>query len=635
VADLRATLTVLDDPAADAALLRLLTGPRWRIGPRDLAVLGRRARALVRGGGRAPDDPVEAVVLGVDDAQVGSLVDALDDLPPAGPQDPLSSEGRRRLERLRDELRALRRRTDQPLPDLVADVERTLLLDVEVSARSVDPAAARADLDAFADAAASFAGDTSQDGAGEAVLTAFLAHLTAAEDEEHGLDTGAISGADTVKLMTVHAAKGLEWPVVAVPGMARSASGRSAVFPARPVTGTSWTVNPRLLPFPLRGDRSELPALPGSSRRSWPPTSRPTRTATRARSAGSPTSRSPGPRRCCCARATTGGRAAPCSARRCSSTRPGRPAWTAPVRCWCGPTRRRRSTPSWARAAPRPGRRRRRRPARACRPPPSGCAAARRRAAGARPPADPRRHRRSGRRPALDADAAAAVAAGTTTCGGSPRRHAGAAAGGPPRSCPQRCRSPGWSSSAATRLRWPARCCARCRARPSPVTRRGTAFHAWLETTVFGQPQLLDPDDLPGRRRRGRGADEELTALQEAFRRSSWWGRLPAEIEVPFEMDVAGVLLRGRMDAVFAQPDGGWDVVDWKTGRPPTGADAEAAAVQLAAYRLAWHQLTGAPLETVSAAFVHVRSGTTVRPVDLLDLDGLRALVTGVELAPG
>jgi DNA helicase-2/ATP-dependent DNA helicase PcrA len=190
VADLRATLTVLDDPAADAALLRLLTGPRWRIGPRDLAVLGRRARALVRGGGRAPDDPVEAVVLGVDDAQVGSLVDALDDLPPAGPQDPLSAEGRRRLERLRDELRALRRRTDQPLPDLVADVERTLLLDVEVSARSADPAAARADLDAFADAAASFAGDTSQDGAGEAVLTAFLAHLTAAEDEEHGLDTG-------------------------------------------------------------------------------------------------------------------------------------------------------------------------------------------------------------------------------------------------------------------------------------------------------------------------------------------------------------------------------------------------------------------------------------------------------------
>jgi len=188
-----------------------------------------------------PDDPVEAVVLGVDESQVGSLVDALDDLPPSGEGDPLSAEGRRRLEALRDELRALRRRTDQPLPDLVADVERTLLLDVEVSARSADPAAARADLDAFADAAASFAGDTSQDGAGEAVLTAFLAHLSAAEDEEHGLDTGAVSGADTVKLMTVHAAKGLEWPVVAVPGLARSTTGGAAVFPAKPSASTSWT----------------------------------------------------------------------------------------------------------------------------------------------------------------------------------------------------------------------------------------------------------------------------------------------------------------------------------------------------------------------------------------------------------
>ena len=33
--------------------------------------------------------------------------------------------------------------------------------------------------------------------------------------------------------------------------------------------------------------------------------------------------------------------------------------------------------------------------------------------------------------------------------------------------------------------------------RPSPVTRRGTAFHAWLETQVFGRPQLLDPFELP------------------------------------------------------------------------------------------------------------------------------------------
>jgi hypothetical protein len=48
VADIVATLEVLDDPTANAALLRLLTGPRWRIGPRDLVLLGRRAQQLVR-----------------------------------------------------------------------------------------------------------------------------------------------------------------------------------------------------------------------------------------------------------------------------------------------------------------------------------------------------------------------------------------------------------------------------------------------------------------------------------------------------------------------------------------------------------------------------------------------------------
>ena len=167
------------------------------------------------------------------------------------------------------------------------------------------------------------------------------------------------------------------------------------------------------------------------------------------------------------------------------------------------------------------------------------------------------------------------------------------------------------------------------------MTRRGTAFHAWLETSVYGRPQLLDPDDLPGAADAGAVADADLAALQDAFRASDWWGRVPEEIEVPFEMEVQGLLVRGRIDAVFAGEDGGWDVVDWKTGGRPTGAAARAAAVQLAAYRLAWHSLTGVPLERVRAAFCYVRSGTTVRPADLLDEAGLRALVAGVPTAQG
>ena len=88
---------------------------------------------------------------------------------------------------------------------------------------------------------------------------------------------------------------------------------------------------------------------------------------------------------------------------------------------------------------------------------------------------------------------------------------------------------------------------------------------------------------------------------------------------------VGGVVVRGRIDAVFADPDGGWTVVDWKTGDPPR--DGTAAAVQLAAYRLAWAELSGTPVEQVRAAFHYVRQDRTVAPVDLLDAAGLHALV--------
>ena len=92
-----------------------------------------------------------------------------------------------------------------------------------------------------------------------------------------------------------------------------------------------------------------------------------------------------------------------------------------------------------------------------------------------------------------------------------------------------------------------------------------------------------------------------------------------------------GVVVRGRMDAVFSR-DSRWTVVDWKTGSRPAGKDADAAAVQLAVYRLAWARLTGIPdgqIDRVRAMFHYVRSNETVEPVSLLDADGLRRLVSG------
>jgi DNA helicase II / ATP-dependent DNA helicase PcrA len=88
--------------------------------------------------------------------------------------------------------------------------------------------------------------------------------------------------------------------------------------------------------------------------------------------------------------------------------------------------------------------------------------------------------------------------------------------------------------------------------------------------------------------------------------------------------------VRGRIDAVFADPDGGATVVDWKTGGLPRDDALPALAVQLAAYRLAWASLSGLPVERVRAALHYVRHDRTVAPADLLDAAGLRALVAAV-----
>ena len=52
--------------------------------------------------------------------------------------------------------------------------------------------------------------------------------------------------------------------------------------------------------------------------------------------------------------------------------------------------------------------------------------------------------------------------------------------------------------------------------------------------------------------------------------------------------------------------------------------------MQLAAYRLAWAELAGVPVERVGAAFYYVRDGVTIRPADLLDADGLLALIASL-----
>jgi DNA helicase-2/ATP-dependent DNA helicase PcrA len=161
--------------------------------------------------------------------------------------------------------------------------------------------------------------------------------------------------------------------------------------------------------------------------------------------------------------------------------------------------------------------------------------------------------------------------------------------------------------------------------RPMPrpqdeYSRRGTAFHLWIEHH-FNVATLFDDDDLdfldPLE------DDQTLEGLKEAWLASDWANRIPAAVEVPFEAVIGGVLVRGRIDAVY-EMNGKFEVVDWKTGSKKLG---QSSAVQLAVYRLAWANLRGIDPALVSAAFHYVPTNITDRPADLLDEAGLISLL--------
>jgi DNA helicase II / ATP-dependent DNA helicase PcrA len=626
-----ATLRVLHDAGASDALARLLTGPRWRIGPRDLVALGRRARALVRGEGDgrpAPakdkakaqaqaqgnadeHDPEDALAEAVTDltAETGSLVEALDDL---GDPAAYSPVGYARMHALATELRRLRAHVGRPLADLAAEAERVLGLDIEVAARpGADPVAARADLDAFTDVADAFTGEGA-----EPTLGAFLAYLTAAQQEEFGLETGRVGESDSVKLLTVHAAKGLQWPAVFVPGLALGE--RSQVFPARPRVSTRWTDNARLIPFGLRGDAGDLPVLRGLDAASLEAFTDACATRDLAEE-----------RRLMYVAATRAAFWLGCSGY----------WWGEGGTCRLGPSPFLEEVRSSGVAvitgwAPEP--------------PTDTENPLLETMDEADWPATP-----AGRHYQAVREAAALVEAATEPDLDSigPEDQALAEAwsrdaelllaertqrrgdGAIPVQLPARLSV----SALVTLARDPAELARQVR-RPMPrpparQARKGTAFHQWLEQR-YGQQRLIDDADLfeVGEPGDAGEAAADLSQLRAQFEQSEWADRWPRAVEVPFETLVGDRPVRGRIDAVFADsPAGGYDVVDWKTGRPPASdAERHAVSVQLAAYRLAWAALAAVPVASVRAAFHYVADGTTVRPADLLDEAGLTALIEQV-----
>lgn len=255
VSDVVSVLRVAHDPSAGSELVRLLSGGRWRIGPRDLQTLAGVASWLASrdwAQQAVSVDLKERIRASVAGDDVSSLVDALDFVASAseahGQLTGFSDDGRRRLREAGRQLAWFRSRAGLPLLDFVRLIEQEMLLDVELVANE-SHGRGLANLYAFHDTISAFL-DSDEQG----TLGSFLRWLGRAERQDDLGPRGEASEPGTVQLLTVHGAKGLEWDFVAIPGLTENS------LPAKAREGAGW-LRFGELPYPMRGDRSELPEL--------------------------------------------------------------------------------------------------------------------------------------------------------------------------------------------------------------------------------------------------------------------------------------------------------------------------------------------------------------------------------------
>ena len=453
---------------------------------------------------------------------------------------------------------------------------------------------------AFADVVAGYA-----DGPA-ATVAGLLAYLDAAAavGERPGPRRGQRGRPDRVQILTVHAAKGLEWQVVAVPHLS------ARVFPST-ASKRTWLTDPADLPPLLRGDRAAgglhgVPVLDTSTvndrkalvrQHRRPP--RPARAAPHRR--GTPAAlRRDHPRR--------GHPAAvrpPLGRHRVQTARP----LGLPLRDQGHHRQRRRGgrpcgevehwAPAPADGEPNPLRDNVRRSALAGRP--AGRPAAPTSSAAPRwsPPAmRPAQRRRRG-----DGPRRAGQPTSTRCWPNGPRRRSP-----PPVTCPVSCRSARWSNSTATPRRRARRLTRRLPhaptrtrswAPPSTTGCSGSTAPSGCSTsttcparwTTHGRRRRASSPHCRRRspRRRGRHAPRSTSRC-----RSRWRSATPS--------------CAAASTRCSPTRTAGSTVVDWKTGEPPADEDARRhAAVQLAVYRLAWAALSGLP-ESIGARGVPLRA---------------------------
>ena len=244
VVDLVSALRVIHNPAAGTQLIRLLTGPRWRIGAKDIERLHRYANRKAR----VEEELRDKIQEGLAPEDALSIVDALDLLLTENDPEKIgfSEVGLARLKDAAKLLSAMRQQTGMNLVEYVRSVEQELWLDIEVQAnpRRKNP---MAHLNAFAAIVAGYSASNNQPHLG-----GFLNWLEFADEREKFEVPSANPERGVVQVLTIHAAKGLEWDHVAVANLIEGD------FPSSGKGSSGW-IGVGMLPYPLRGDAASLP----------------------------------------------------------------------------------------------------------------------------------------------------------------------------------------------------------------------------------------------------------------------------------------------------------------------------------------------------------------------------------------
>jgi DNA helicase II / ATP-dependent DNA helicase PcrA len=145
-----------------------------------------------------------------------------------------------------------------------------------------------------------------------------------------------------------------------------------------------------------------------------------------------------------------------------------------------------------------------------------------------------------------------------------------------------------------------------------PAARIGTDVHRWIERRSAGQGTLIEPEEIPDLTSEElAGQPGKVERLRQAYLESRFAGVVPRYTERAFLLSLGDSVVGGRIDAIFGEDVGPWEVVDWKTGRMPAAGD-QLASLQLDIYGLACVEIWGRWPQDVTLTYVYLASGDEV-----------------------